>query len=455
MSKNVNECVIPPGRELEFLCTLNNLKKGELRTLCMGADKYCRRSDFPIIISSIASNPFIFDALFQFDKFVLPFSKRYYDELDDSVVNKILDYSSTKELLKKGIISFPRNQIFRETNEEILEKGLEYINNAVLNSKTFENNDPISTYSILSGYSEYEQWFKSNRFLKSDDDIFNLDWMFSLNIEQFSKKVFQEDWGSIRSPLGTCSFKFESETPLYFDIEATGLSLIVDKMVNQGTFNAFQYIINEFYDLKDELKEELVKKNLFQVELTYETPLGFSMILNELPSNSNPSEMFDKILELRKDSSLNEFKKLLWDLDKAISTKSIGEVSKFKNDVESVTNSLKEEFKSSTIVDNSTTTFPNYLGDIFDDVCALLSGNPGLKTIKNIISKIELSLISKKPLHLQHAHFIGEHIIKSKDLEDELKRCFSGKIDDDTLLELRQNLLIYSKASEIANRLST
>lgn len=457
MTKRINECIITPQRDIEFLLTLINLNEGKLETYFVVEDKYRKpiegQSKGTFLISfGIPINLFIFDAFIQFDKFILPFSKKYYEKLENSSIDKIMDSSTIKELVKKGILSFSDEQIFKDEEREREEKCVDLINKSLENTKY----DYIRTYSILRNPdNEDTDWLRSNNFLNSEEDPYTSNnWIYSIDINRLLFEISQRKLKSQKKfpiPIGIYPLKFEKENSIYFDTETMSWSLIIDKLANSSFNNASRYILNEFNNLKSELRAELEKKSLLQADLEYETPFGLSLILSELPDNSNPSEMYDTLLDHRKDKNFIEFKKWLYSFEDAIRTNNVAKLSKSKAEIESVTNSLKKEYTSVTI-NTSVTASPMYLENIFEDI---LSGKPSIKTMKSIISEIKKYLLNRKPKHLQYIYSIGEHIITSRSLDTEIKRCFSKKMDSEnlnnTVYELHRNLLLYSKAKEIAD----
>lgn len=427
MIRKVNECIIPPEGDLEFLLTLDGLAEGKLDYIIVRKDKYRKplksKLEGSIIGYGLPLNLFIFDNILQFDRFILPFSKNYYEGLEDSIVNRMLDSSTIKELFKDRVLSFTNEKIFKD--EKSKEKCLDLINKGYSKLKY----DYLGTYSILTYPSSGEiEWLKHLNFLNSKDDFYTSnEWISHIDINKLlienSRNKIEK---KIHFPIETYPLKFETESSVYFDTFTMGSSLIADKVINLSSICAFNYLLREFSDLKSDLIKELEQKNLFQVELKYDTPFGISLILNELPNNTHPSEMYDMLLEHRKDKIFFEFKKWLYSFEEARRTNNIAKLLKSKKEIESVTNALKNEYRSSTI-NNSITVSPSYLGSIFEDTLSYFSGKLGIKTMKNIISEIEKSFLNRKPEHLQYIKYIGDHIIKSRSLENELKRCFSKK----------------------------
>lgn len=455
MGKKLNECIIPPNRDLEFLFTLDVLSKGQLGTSYFPINKHRKPPEGElsgsIIEVGLPHNFFIADALIQFDKFILPFPKEYYEKLEDELVNMIMDSSAIRELFREGLISFSNIPIFRDRKKE--QKYLDILNKSMNNAKI--QYDYFGIYSVLNNPYEDIDWLKHHNFVTSEKNFYTPNWISSIDINrlliEYSKTAISKD---IFFPIEESSLKFETESSIYFRANEMGCSLIADRILDFTSSRAYNYILSEFTQLKSEIRNELINKKLFQIELEYETPFGLSLILSELPNNSNPSEIYYSLLEHREDKNFIEFKKWLYNFEVAIQTKNVAKLLKSKKEVESITNSLREEYAVSTIK-NSATSSNGYLGTIFEDTFSFISGKPRLKTMKRIINEIEKDLLNRKPKHMQYMYYIGEQKIIMKSLNDEMKRCFSKKIDSEDLNfdieDLNKNISLYSKANEIAN----
>ena len=250
-ANNVWKISLPPERISPHLHMLENLLDDRIVEAW-----YAIKNEKRIYSTSIAETYNLFDGLLFYDKIILPYPKKIYEEYDTYEHTNILNFKVTKGLLSRKILDFndDHNELYFNKTDFLFNKLIKF----VLTD---------ARISILDETVNKRLYYPN----RVSDYLLNID----TNI--WYSKV-ESSWiypGWSVNAIYDLSYSIASDIPLLQRTHNTNRTLLINNVINKKVISSYNYVMNKFKELRYDINETFIMENLISNELFTNTPLFF------------------------------------------------------------------------------------------------------------------------------------------------------------------------------------